>query len=333
MAADNIGWAGTYSQYFTNIVTAVNGGANKVWSERFPVDLSSHAAGAEWLKKNPGVTPTWYAIEGALGMPGFELKPGAVTSQQFRIYMGPRQYQLLKQLDGGESDILQFGMFGFVSKILLSVMNHIKPFVGSYAVAIIVLTLVIKGLLWPMQNKATQSMKKMQALAPKMNEIKEKYKDDPTRMNQETMKLYKDYGINPVSGCLPMFIQLPVFFGFYKMLGTAIELRNSKFFWVQDLSQPDTVFHLAGIPVNILPLCMAATNVWMMAVSPKSGDNAQQRMMMFMPLIFLFICYNYASGLALYMMVGNLFSVAQLYLTRNQTAPTLQKVAVAKKKR
>ena len=332
-SADSISWAGTYSQYFTSIVTAIGGSGNRAWATRFPVDITTRLAGAEWERKNPGATPVSYVIDGALGMPAVDLQPGATVTQKFQIYTGPRQYQVLKQLDGGEKEILQFGMFGFVSKLLLSAMNFIKPFVGSYAVAIIVLTLLIKSLLWPWQNKATQSMKKMQALSPKMTEIKEKYKDDPTRMNQETMKLYKDYGINPFGGCLPMIIQLPVFFGFYRMLGTAIELRNSTFFWVHDLSQPDTVFILAGIHINILPLCMAATNVWMMTITPNSGDKTQQRMMMFMPLIFLFICYNYASGLALYMMVQNLFSVAQLYLTRNQVAPIPQKVAVAKKKR
>jgi len=332
-SADNIGWAGTYSQYFTSIVTPLSAKANRVWSHRVPLDLSTHESGAAWLAKHPNTTAPKYAIEGALGMPGFNLKPGDTASQQFRIYIGPRQYQLLKQLDADESSILQFGWFGFASKILLKAMIWLKGIVGSYAVAIILLTLFIKGALWPMQNKATQSMKKMQALSPKMNEIREKYKDDPTRMNTETMKLYKDYGVNPVAGCLPMFIQLPVFFGFYRMLGTAIELRNSKFFWVHDLSQPDTLFHLAGVPVNILPLCMTASSIWMMAITPKSGDKSQQKMMMFMPLIFLYVCYNYASGLALYLMVSNLFSVAQLYLTRNQAAPVPVKVTAGKKKR
>lgn len=330
--ADNIGWAGTYSQYFTSILTPLSGKGNRVWASRLPLDLASHESGSAWFSKHPNTTPPKYAIEGALGMPGFSLNPGDTSSQQFRIYMGPRQYQLLKQLDGDESSILQFGWFGFASKILLKAMIWLKGVVGSYAIAIIVLTLAIKGALWPMQNKATQSMKKMQALTPKMNEIRDKYKDDPTRMNTETMKLYKDYGVNPVAGCLPMFIQLPVFFGFYRMLGTAIELRNSKFFWVHDLSQPDTLFHISGFPVNILPLCMTASSIWMMAITPKSGDKSQQKMMMFMPLIFLYVCYNYASGLALYLMVSNLFSVAQLYLTRNQTAPVPVKL-VAKKKR
>ena len=159
-------------------------------------------------------------------------------------------------------------------------------------------------------------MRKMAKLSPIMNELREKYKDDPQRMNQETMKLYKEYGVNPFGGCLPMLVQIPIFFGFYGMLDKAIELRNSSFLWVHDLSQPDTVFHIGGIPINILPLVMAATQLWQMSITPKTGDPAQQRMFLFMPLIFLFICYNYASGLALYWTVQNLFFVAQMYLTR-----------------
>jgi YidC/Oxa1 family membrane protein insertase len=200
---------------------------------------------------------------------------------------------------------------------------------GSYAWAIIVLTLIIKTLLWPLQNKATNSMKKMGALQPKMTELREKYSDDPQRMNTEIMKLYKDYGINPLSGCLPMLVQIPIFFGFYNMLGKAVELRNSSFLWVQDLSQPDTVAYIAGFPLNILPLIMAATMFWQMAISPKSGDATQQKVFMFMPLIFIFFCYNFASALALYWTVQNLFSVAQLYATRNQAPPELVKVAAA----
>src|SRR6201999_672234 len=130
--------------------------------------------------------------------------------------------QLLSNLDAGEDAILHFGWFGFVSKALLSVMNHMQGYVGGYAVAIILLTLGIKSALWPLQNKATQSMRRMQDLTPKMNEIKEEYKEDPARLNTELMKLYKQYNINPVAGCLPMVVQLPIFFGFYRMLGAAI---------------------------------------------------------------------------------------------------------------
>jgi YidC/Oxa1 family membrane protein insertase len=236
-------------------------------------------------------------------------------------------------LGNSEDEIMNFGMFGLVSKALLSSMNMLKGWLGNYAWAIVVLTLAIKTALWPLQNKATRSMKRMQALQPKMTEIREKYKDDPTRMNAEVMKLYKDYGVNPVAGCLPMLMQIPIFFGFYNMLGVAVELRNSTFLWVKDLSQPDTVAHLLGYPVNVLPLCMAVTMFVQMAIQPKSGDPVQQRVFMFMPLIFVFFCYNFASALALYWTVQNLFSIAQLYLTRDQAAPQLVKVSAPSPKK
>jgi len=166
-----------------------------------------------------------------------------------------------------------------------------------------------------------------------MAELKEKYKDDPTRMNTEVMKLYKEYKINPLAGCLPMFIQMPIFFGFYRLLGTAIELRGSRFLWVHDLSQPDTVFHIAGVPINILPICMAITMIMQMRLQPKTGDQAQQRMFMFLPLIFVFICYNFASALALYYTVQNIFSITQLYVTRKKTAPAPVTMPVKRRSR
>jgi YidC/Oxa1 family membrane protein insertase len=149
------------------------------------------------------------------------------------------------------------------------------------------------------------------------------------------MKLYKDYQINPLGGCLPMLIQIPIFFGFFNMLGKAVELRHSSFLWVKDLSQMDTVAMIPVLqwPLNVLPLIMAVTMLWQMQLSPKSGDAVQQRVFMFMPLIFIFICYKYASALALYWTVQNIFTIVQLYLTRNQTAPVLQKVSASSKKR
>lgn len=129
-----------------------------------------------------------------------------------------------------------------------------------------------------------------------------------------------------------MFIQIPIFFGFYRVLGTAIELRGSKFLWVHDLSQPDTVFKLLGYPVNILPLCMGVTMVMQMSLQPKTGDQAQQRMFMFMPLIFMMFCYNFASALALYWTVQNIFSITQLYVTRKRTAPVAVKTPVTKRR-
>jgi YidC/Oxa1 family membrane protein insertase len=279
--------------------------------------------------------PGRLGVDGALGMAGFRLQPGETAARSFQIYCGPREYRRLRELGNYEAEIMDFGIFGIVSKTLLNSMNTLNGWFGSYAWAIVVLTIFIKLLMWPLQNKATASMKKMQALQPKMVELREKYKDDPQAMNVEVMKMYKQYGVNPFGGCLPMLIQIPIFFGFYNMLGKAVELRNSKFFWVQDLSQPDTIFEIPGVgfPVNVLPLLMAATMLWSMMLQPKSGDQMQQRIFMFMPLIFIAFCYNFASALALYWTVQNLFSVAQLYVTRNQTAPTLQKVAAPKSKR
>jgi YidC/Oxa1 family membrane protein insertase len=331
-------WLGVTNQYFSTVlsprVSAQDAAlqskqrGNSIWATRFDI------AESDWKqseRSSAGGSAVRHAVTAALGMPGFTLEPGASFTQSFQLYTGPREYSRLKRLGDTEEEIMDFGIFGIVSKTLLNGMNWLHAKLGSYAAAIIVLTLIIKTLLWPLQNKATNSMKRMQLLQPKMTELREKYKDDPQRMNTEIMKLYKDFGVNPIGGCLPMLIQIPIFFGFYNMLGRAVELRNSKFLWVEDLSMPDTVamIPLVGIPLNILPLVMAVTMFWQMAISPKSGDPMQQRIFMFMPLIFIVFCYNFASALALYWTVQNLFSVAQLYATRNQTPPTLVKKAAA----
>ena len=269
-----------------------------------------------------------------MGMPGFQLQPNQTAAVRFQIYAGPKLYHRLAQLDHNEAEIMDFGMFKIVCQVLLNALNSLHSVLRSYGVAILALTAIIKLILWPLQNKANRSMRRMSALSPKMQELREKYKDDPTRMNQEVMKLYKDYGINPVSGCLPMVIQIPIFFGLFTMLRQAVELRNAQFLWVHDLSQPDTIAHVPGFgwPINILPLIMAGTNIWLMRLTPKSGDATQQKVMMFMPLIFVVFCYNFAAALALYYTTQNLFTILQLYQTRNQPLPVLEKVAVAGKK-
>ena len=312
--ADRILWVAVSDQYFATILAPLEETGSQVWA--IPVDLPTEDGQAP-LK----------GIEGAVEIPGFSLAPGESKTVSFAIYAGPKEFTRLAKLPNDQAEIMNFGWAKWVSEILLTVMNTLHAWVKSYALAIIIMTIIIRSLLWPLQNAATKSMRKMAKLSPIMNELREKYKDDPQRMNQETMKLYKEYGINPFGGCLPMLVQIPIFFGFYGMLDKAIELRNSSFLWVRDLSQPDTVFHLAGIPINILPLVMAATQLWQMSITPKTGDPAQQRMFLFMPLIFLFICYNYASGLALYWTVQNLYFVAQMYLTRNQADAPLVKVA------
>src|SRR5881398_1110635 len=252
-------WVAVSNQFFTTLMAPLTAKASGVWGRRFDIERSRD-------EKLLG-------IEGSLGMPGFHLQPGQTYSARFEIYVGPKLYHRLAQLPHNEAEIMDFGMFKIVCQFLLNFMNLLHSWLGNYAAAILALTTIIKLVLWPIQNRANRSMRQMSALSPKMQELREKYKDDPTRMNQEVMKLYKQYGINPVGGCLPMVIQIPIFFGLFKMLSQAVELRNAKFLWVRDLSQPDTVAHLHlpfltwPVPINIIPLCMAATQIWLMQMT------------------------------------------------------------------
>ena len=259
-------------------------------------------------------------------MPTLNLAPGASMTQSFQIYAGPKFYSRLSRLGHDEQEVMDFGKFKLVSITLLAMMNLFKSWFGNYALAIILLTFIVKLVLFPLQQKANKSMKRMSALGPKMTELREKYKDDAARLNTETMKLYKEYGVNPVGGCLPMLVQMPIFFGFLYMLGTAAELRNASFLWVHDLSQPDTVAHVFGYAINVLPLLMIGTQFWQMSLTPKTGDPQQQKMFMFMPLVFGFFCYNFAAALALYYTMQGLLTIVQLYYNRNQPAGPLSKV-------
>jgi YidC/Oxa1 family membrane protein insertase len=242
-------WVAVSNQFFATLMAPLTAKATGVWGRRFDIDR--------------GPDQKLLGIEGALGMPAFELQPGQTYSARFEIYAGPKLYHRLAQLPHNEAEVMDFGMFKIVCQFLLNFMNLLHSWFHDYGLAILALTTIIKLTLWPIQNKANRSMRQMAALSPKVQELRDKYKDDPTRMNQEMMKLYKQYGINPVGGCLPMMIQIPIFFGLFKMLGQAVELRNARFLWVKDLSQPDTIAHLPflGWPINIIPLCMAATQI------------------------------------------------------------------------
>jgi YidC/Oxa1 family membrane protein insertase len=313
-------WGAMTNQFFTSILTPLNAKVSEAWAQPFDIKRADR--------------PSLQGMEGAIGMPGFQLQPGQTATVRFQLYVGPKLYGRIAKLEHDEAEIMNFGMWKLVSQFLLNFMNLIHGWVRDYGWSIIILTACVKGVLWPLQNKANRSMRKMSALAPKMQELKDKYKDDPTRMNQEVMKLYKEHGVNPVGGCLPMMIQIPIFFGLFSMLGQAAELRNASFLWVHDLSQPDTVAHIPGLgwPINILPLIMGTTNIWLMRMTPKTGDSTQRRIMMFMPLIFLFFCYNFAAALALYYTTQNLFTILQLWQNQRQPAPVLEKVAPAGKK-
>jgi YidC/Oxa1 family membrane protein insertase len=316
-------WVAVKNQFYATVVTplapadADEAPAQGIWAQRFDLALTPQDAAL-------GLPPL-HAVDAALEMPGLQLAPGQSATQVFQIYAGPKYYSRLDHLGHQEQELMDFGKFKIVSITLLFLMNTFKGWLGNYGLAIIVLTLLVKTILFPLQNKANKSMKRMAILGPKMAELKEKYKDDQTRQSAETMKLYKEYGINPLGGCLPMVVQMPIFFGFLYMLYTAAELRNASFLWVHDLSQPDTVAHLLGFSINILPILMIGSQFWQMSLTPRTGDPSQQKMMMFMPLVFGFFCYNFAAALALYYTMQGVLTIGQLYLTRNQPMPVLTK--------
>jgi YidC/Oxa1 family membrane protein insertase len=208
-------------------------------------------------------------------------------------------------------------------------MNQIYKVIPNYGIAIIILTLITKIILFPLGNKSYKSMNDMKRMQPLMTEIREKYKDDKKKMNEETMALYRTYKINPMGGCLPMVVQLPVFFALYRMLYQAIELRHAPFFgWINDLSAPDRLFQFGfsipfmeppyGIPV--LTIVMGATMFLQQKMSPPPGDPTQAKLMMFMPLIFTVIFINFSAGLVLYWLINNIFSIAQQYYIQKKYA-------------
>lgn len=245
---------------------------------------------------------------------------------QYKLYYGPKSLGALRSVGSNLGKMLDFGFFDILAKPLLYAMNAIYNVVPNYGIAIIFITILVKLLFWPLSNKSYESMSQMKKLQPKMAEIRAKYKNDKKMMNQELMNLYKVYKVNPLGGCLPMILQIPVFFAFYKMLYQAIELRHAPFFgWINDLSAPDRLFEFAftvplmappyGIPV--LTLIMGASMFLQQKMSPPPGDPAQAKIMMFMPIFFTFIFINFPSGLVLYWLVNNVLSIAQQqYITK-----------------
>lgn len=259
--------------------------------------------------------------------PAFELGSGASKEFQFYLFMGPKSMELLGRLGHGLDKALNFGFFDIIAKPCLWFMNQIHSVIPNYGIAIILLTIFTKVILWPLGNKSYKSMSEMKKLQPLMTEIREKYKDDKQKMNQELMGLYRTYKVNPMGGCLPMVLQIPVFFALYRMLYQAIELRHAPFFlWINDLSAPDRLFHFGfsipfmeppyGIPV--LTIVMGATMLLQQKMSPPPGDPTQAKMMMLMPLVFTFIFINFSSGLVLYWLVNNVLSISQQYYVQKK---------------
>ena len=232
---------------------------------------------------------------------------------------------------GNEQDlVMQFGFLGFFSKLLLAFMYLIHSVVPSWGWSIVIMTICIKLLFWPLTAKASRSQKRMASIQGPMAELKEKHKDNPQKMQQETLKLFKEHQVNPVAGCLPMLIQMPIFLGLFYMLRTASELRFESFLWVSDLSLPDTQFMVGGFPINILPMIMGVTMFLQMSMMPVSptADPMQQKIFKFLPFIFLVFLYNFSSGLVLYWTVQNILTIIQQKIINSRPDEPLKPIAV-----
>lgn len=241
------------------------------------------------------------------------------------LYFVPNKVSLLSQLNIGAEKIVKFGWFDVIGKPMLWGMNYADRFTHNYGVDIILLTILIKIIFYPLSLKSYKSMKEMQKMQPVMAKLREKYKDDKEKLNKEMMDIYKTKGINPLGGCLPMVIQIPVFFALYKVLMGAIEFRQAPFvFWIKDLASPENLYTLSvagfSLPIRILPLIMGITMVIQQKMTPTSVDPMQEKMMLFMPVIFTFMFWGFPTGLVLYWLVNNVISIGQQYYINKQVA-------------
>jgi YidC/Oxa1 family membrane protein insertase len=324
----SVDYAGVTNQFFATVLRPAAPYPASMWGTSKQVTLQ-------------GTAKPVTSVRAGLTLPGADIAPGESRETGYRLFIGPKHNQLLRKMDAhwgeGWGDVMQYGWFWFVSRPLNWLLNTYHNLLDgvarnwSWGLAIILLTITVRFAIWPLHAKSTHTMKRMAKLKPEMDKLREKYPDDPNRLNTEMMGLYRKYGINPLGGCLPMLIQIPIFFGFYRMLQYAVELRGKGFLWVDDLSQPDTLGHFAGIPLNLLPVVMAITSFLQIRMTPSTGDKMQQRIIMLMPFVFFFFCYNFASALALYWTTQNIFSIGQTWLMSKVPEPELKPVKGAGK--
>jgi YidC/Oxa1 family membrane protein insertase len=260
----------------------------------------------------------------------FDLDPNESSSFKLRLYNGPKEIAALQEAGHDLTAAVDYGWFTFLAKPLLVVLRWFYSFTHNYGIAIILLTIIIKLVFWPLTQKSYTSMQKMKKVQPKIQQIREKYKDDKEKLNQELMQVYKTHKVNPMGGCLPMALQIPVFFALYRMLNSAVELRHQPFWlWIHDLTAPDRlnlgfsvdlpmIGHLDGLPV--LTILMGVTMFLQQKMTPSSGDPRQEKIMLIMPVMFTFFFINFPAGLVLYWFVNNILSIAQQYLINRQAS-------------
>jgi len=318
-SVNSVDWLAVKNKYFAQILMPNDATESpRLWAQRTlgpgETNTNLHAEKLTSLK----------AVSGAVMFPESHIEGDKPVVRSMQLYVGPKLYAALAPLKRSIVDVMEFGFWGPVGKVLLWTMNAIASiWPHNYGLAIMLLTILIRIVFWPLTHKSTQSMKRMQAVQPLMKEIREKFKDNAQKQQQEMMRLYKEHKINPLGGCLPMLIQIPVFIALFVVLRSAIELRFASFLWIKDLSEAENLFPfgyslplLGWSAINILPILMAATMFWQQKLTPSTGDAQQQKIMMFMPVMMLFFFYNFAAGLSLYWTTNQVLMIVQLYWQR-----------------
>jgi YidC/Oxa1 family membrane protein insertase len=333
--ASNVVWAAPDNQFFTVAAIPSNPAPALVIDRiRVPAPGISEPTNAMTASLTNG-------YQTAFSYPAAVLAPGRRVESDFVFYAGPKEYNRLAQMGQTMNNNLDLimgftGVFGFFSKLLLLSMNGLHDLGLQYGWTVIAITVILKAIFWPITKAGIRSQKKMQALQPQLKAIGDKYADDPLKKHQKTTEFLKEQKVSQFGSCLPTVIQIPVFLGFYWMLRSAIELRGAHFLWAYDLSQPDTVAYIGGFPINPLPIIMGISQLWQGQLTPPSPgmDPGQQKMMRFMPVLFIAMFYRMSAGLTLYWAVSNFLSIAQTLMTRTVAGPVPASApAVVKKKK
>jgi YidC/Oxa1 family membrane protein insertase len=256
------------------------------------------------------------------------LPPGGQTSASALVFAGPKDLDVLREVGHDLDNLVDLGWFDFLARPALWLLKFLYGFTGNYGIAIILVTVLQKIAFYPLTVKSLKSMQAMQTIQPKVQAIQERYKNNPKKKQEETMALYKKHGVNPMGGCLPMVVQIPIFIALYNALATSVEMWQARFLWIQDLTQPDSLFTLDLYGAtrnvgNILALFMGVSMWVQQKMSPPAGDPRQAQMMLWMmPIIFTFMFWGFPSGLVLYWLVNNILQIGQQWLiTRSPARP------------
>ena len=299
-------WAATKNRFFCSILTV------------HATSTTPDASGI-WLHAEADADRHVREVESAINYGPITIANGRELLRDMEYFVGPKKFKDLHRMNLDQSRVMEFGRLTILCELILRGLNFFEGLVGNIGLAIILLTLTIKLIFFPLLKKSSGHFKRLQVLGPEMKEINEKYKDDPRKKQEKTLELYRKHGMSPLEplkGCLPMVIQIPVFFSLFYVIRSAVELRYSNFLWVKDLSEQESLFMDAiGFPVNLLPLCMAGSSLVMQKMMQNpSMDKTQQRIMLMMPVVFLFFMYSFPAGLMLYWTTSNIFTIGQQWL-------------------